>query len=198
MFGNFLRLELGLRFRALSTYAYFLVFFAVMLITVSTRDFGLVSGKVLLNGPYGLTMAYVQATFLGSILIAGLFGPAILRDFQTDMYPLIFTKPISKHAYLGGRFVGSLLTALFIFSGLMFGAMVGRFMPWADQERLGPIRLWTHLGPFLSICAVQIFALGSLFFLRRRAHPPADRRVPAGRGAVCDLSDLAGRDRKPQ
>ena len=45
-----------------------------MLITVSTRDFGLVSGKVLLNGPYGLTMAYVQATFLGSILIAGLFG----------------------------------------------------------------------------------------------------------------------------
>ena len=80
------------------------------------------------------------------------------------MYPLIFTKPISKHAYLGGRFVGSLLTALFIFSGLMFGAMVGRFMPWADQERLGPIRLWTHLGPFLSICAVQIFALGSLFF----------------------------------
>ncbi len=164
MLGTFLRLELNLRFRALSTYVYFALFFAWMMLAVSARDFGFVHGKIFLNGPFGLTLAYVQFSALGSILIAGLFGPSILRDFQTEMYPLIFTKPVPKYAYLGGRFLGSLLTALFIFSGLMLGAAVGALMPWVDRERLGPIHLWTHLQPFLLVCAVQIFALGSLFF----------------------------------
>ena len=164
MLGNFLRMELKLRFRALSTYVYFGLFFTLMLLAVSARDFGFVNGKILLNGPFGLTRAYVQLSAIGSILIAGLFGPSILRDFQTEMYPLIFTKPVPKYAYLGGRFLGSLATALFIFSGLMLGAVVGALMPWADREKLGPIHLWTHLQPFLLVCVVQIFALGSLFF----------------------------------
>lgn len=164
MLGSFLRLELRLRFRALSTYVYFLLFFALMLLAMSARDFGFVSGKILLNGPFGLTMAFTQVSALGAILIAGIMGPAILRDFQTEMYPLIFTKPVPKYAYLGGRFLGSQLTALFIFSGLIFGAMAGTLMPWADREKLGPVHLWTHLQPFLVICVVQLFALGSLFF----------------------------------
>ena len=37
------------------------------------------------------------------IIMSAIFGPSILRDFQRDTYQMVFTKPISKFAYLGGR-----------------------------------------------------------------------------------------------
>ena len=164
MFANFFQMELRLRFRALSTYVWFALFFTLALLAVSARDFGFVTGKVLLNGPFGMTVLFTQLTSIGTILIAGIFGPSILRDFQLEMYPLIFTKPVSKSAYLGGRFAGSIVAALFIFSGPIFGALIGPKMPWADPEKVGPLHLWYLIQPYLSIVGVQVFALGSLFF----------------------------------
>jgi ABC-2 type transport system permease protein len=158
-------LELKLRFKSISTYVFFLMPFLMMFFAVSARDFGPVgNGKVYLNGPYALSLTFVQLTAFGAILISAIFGPAILRDFQQDTYPLLFTKPISKFDYLGGRWAASVVISVLVFSGLVFGAIVGAFMPWADKERIAPIHLWAHLQPFLSITVVQIFFLGSLFF----------------------------------
>lgn len=137
----------------------------MMFFSVSVQDFGPVGpGKVLLNGPFALTLMFGQLTSFGCILIAAIFGPAILRDFHQDTYSLIFTKPISKFDYLGGKWLASFVVTVLIFSGLIFGAMLGRFMPWADETRLAPIHLWWHLQPFLSITVVNIFFLGALFF----------------------------------
>jgi ABC-type transport system involved in multi-copper enzyme maturation permease subunit len=165
MFMNFFMLEMKIRFRSISTYVFFLIPFLMMFFTVSVHDFGPVgSGKVNVNGPYALIQSFTVLTAFGSILISAIFGPAILRDFQQDTYQLLFTKPISKFAYLGGRWVASFVVTIFVFSGLIAGGMIGTFMPWAEKERLAPIHLWTYLQPFLSITVVQIFFLGSLFF----------------------------------
>jgi len=165
MFKHFFLFELKLRFRSVSTYVFFLIPFLMALFTVSVRDFGPIgTGKVLLNGPYALTEIFVQLTAFGAILFSAIFGPAILRDFQQDTYQILFTKPISKFAYLGGRWAGSFVITVLIFSGLMWGAMAGTLMPWADRTRLAPVHFWWHLQPFLSVTVVQIFFLGSLFF----------------------------------
>jgi hypothetical protein len=165
MFKDFFLFELKLRLRSLSTYIFFLIPFSMMVLAVSVRGFDFVgTGKVLVNGPFALTLGFTQITGFGTILIAAIFGPAILRDFQLDTYQLLFTKPISKFDYLAGRWAASLAVTILVFSGLIWGAMLGTFMPWADKERLAPIQLWTYLQPFLSITVVQIFFLGSLFF----------------------------------
>ena len=77
---------------------------------------------------------------------------------------MLFTKPISKVAYLGGRWAGSLVTTVFAFSGCIFGEFIGTLAPWADHSRIGPNHFWWYVQPFLSITVVQIFVLGSLFF----------------------------------
>ncbi len=165
MFFDFFSLELKQRFKSISTYVFFLIPFIMMFFTESARDFSPVpNGKVFLNGPWALTICFVQLTAFGSILISAIFGPSILRDFQQDTYPLLFTKPISKFDYLGGRWAASFVITILIFSGLIFGALIGGFMPWADKARIAPVHLWTYLQPFLSITVVQIFFLGSLFF----------------------------------
>src|ERR1700690_256802 len=165
MFFDFFSLELKQRFKSISTYVFFLIPFVMMFFTESARDFSPVpNGKVFLNGPWALTICFVQLTAFGSILISAIFGPSILRDFQLDTYPLLFTKPISKFDYLGGRWAASFVISVLVFSGLIFGALAGGIMPWADKARIAPVHLWTYLQPFLSITVVQIFFLGSLFF----------------------------------
>ena len=122
------------------------------------------AGKLLLNGPYALLVSFGQFTGFGSLLIAAIFGPAILRDFQQDTYSLIFTKPVTKFAYLGGKWLASFLTTVFVFSGMILGGVIGTLMPWADRSRLAPTHLATYLWPFFSLTVINIFFLGALFF----------------------------------
>ena len=165
MFLDFFLFELKLRIKSISTYVYFAMWFLLAFFSVAAQDFGPVgAGKVLLNGPYATLQFFVQLSAFGMIVMAAIFGPSILRDFQRDTYQMVFTKPISKFAYLGGRWAGSTVITLLIFTGLPLGEIVGCFAPWADHTRIAPIHLAMMAKLFFSITAVQVFFLGSLFF----------------------------------
>ena len=165
MFMEFFLFELKLRFKSISTYAFFVLAGFLPFFSIATRDFGPAGvGKVLLNGPWAVLLITTQVLLFGSILIAAIFGPAILRDFHGDTYQLVFTKPVSKFAYLGGRWAGSMVTAVFVFSGIIFGIALGTLMPWADHVRIAHNDFAMYWRIFGSIAIVQIFFLGSLFF----------------------------------
>ena len=167
MFWEFFTFELRFRAKSLSTYVYFLLWLAFAFLCVASENFGPVAngnGKVLLNGPYGITLNDQVACLFGLIVIAAIFGTSILRDFQRDTYQILFTKPVSKFAYLGGRWAGSFVTTVLVFSGLLIGTYLGTLAPWADHARIGPNHLRWYLEPFLSIIVIQVFFTGSLFF----------------------------------
>ena len=168
MFREFFRFELKFRAKSFSTYVYFAVWFAFSFLDIAAENFGPIgssNGKVLLNGPYANIYNDIGISFFGIIVIAAIFGTSILRDFQRDTVQILFTKPISKAAYLGGRWAGSFVATVFAFSGLLFGEFFGTFAPWADHARIGANHLSWYLQPFFSIVVFQIFFLGSLFFL---------------------------------
>ncbi|MGB9467174.1 MAG: hypothetical protein WBR10_18860, partial [Candidatus Acidiferrum sp.] len=165
MFFDFLLFELKLRLKSVSTYIFFLLAALLPFFSVSTQGIGPIgSGKVFLNSPFAVLLITTFVMFYGSILLAAIFGPAILRDFNQDTYQLIFTKPVSKYAYLGGRWAGSMITAIFVFSGIVFGCAAGTLMPWADKLRLAPNDLGMYFRVFVSMGIVEVFFLGSLFF----------------------------------
>jgi hypothetical protein len=167
MFWEFFSFELRLRRKSISTYIYFLLWFVFAFLCVASESFGPIgssNGKVLLNGPYAASVYATGISIFGIIIVAAIFGTSILRDFQRDTYQMLFTKPISKLAYLGGRWAGSVVVTIFAFSGCLFGEFAGTFAPWADHTRIGPNHFWWYVQPFLSITVVQIFFLGSLFF----------------------------------
>src|SRR5277367_6209200 len=165
MFLDFFRLELRLRLKSISTYVYFLMWFLLAFLSVAAEDFGPIgAGKILLNGPYATMQIFFQLTAFGMIVMAAIFGPSILRDFQRDTWQMVFTKPISKLSYLGGRWAGSIAITLLIFTGLPLGQIGGCFAPWADHTRIGPLHLAMFAKLYFSVIAVQVFFLGSLFF----------------------------------
>ncbi len=167
MFREFFRFELKFRFKSPSTWIYFGMWTLFSFLCVASESFGPVgsgNGKVLLNGPWANTINDIFACLFGVIVIAAIFGTSVLRDFQRDTTQILFTKPISRSGYLGGRWSGSLVTTLFVFSGLLLGTWLGTLAPWADHSRIGPNHLWWYLQPFLTIVVIQVFVLGSVFF----------------------------------
>jgi ABC-2 type transport system permease protein len=167
LFWEFFTFELKFRFKSLSTYMYFLLWLTFSFLSIASESFGPIgnsNGKVLLNSAYANAFNNLGAGLFGIIVIAAIFGTSILRDFQRDTYQILFTQPISKFAYLGGRWSGSFVTTVFAFSGMMFGTYFGTFAPWADHTRIGPNHFWAYVQPFFSILVVQIFFIGSAFF----------------------------------
>jgi ABC-2 type transport system permease protein len=167
LFWEFFTFELKFRFKSLSTYMYFLLWVAFSFLNVASESFGPLgngNGKVLLNSAYANAFNDMGAALFGIIIMAAIFGTSILRDFQRDTYQILFTQPISKFSYLGGRWAGSFVTAVFAFSGVLFGTFLGTFAPWADHTRIGPNYPSAYLQPFFSILVVQIFFIGSAFF----------------------------------
>ena len=166
LFWEFFIFELKFRLKSLSTYVYFVLWFLLSFLAIAAEDFiSTGNGKQLLNGPFSNTILYTFFTLFGTIIIAAIFGTSVLRDFQRDTFQLIFTKPITKFAYLGGRWAGSFVTCVFAFSGMVFGEIAGTLAPWADHTRIASGHAWWYWQPFLFIVVVQIFFLGSLFFM---------------------------------
>lgn len=165
LFWEFFRFEIKFRLKSVSTYVYFGIWFFFSFFCIASENFGPIAagnGKVLLNGPLANLYNDIFACLFGLIVIAAIFGTSILRDFQRDTTQILFTKPITKLAYLGGRWAGSFVVAVFVFSGLVFGEMAGTLAPTADQSRLAPAHISWYLQPFLSIVVVQIFFAGTL------------------------------------
>jgi ABC-2 type transport system permease protein len=166
LFWEFFLFELKFRLKSVSTYVYFALWFSLSFLAIAAEDFiSTGNGKQLLNGPFSTTILYTFFTLFGTIIIAAIFGTSMLRDFQRDTLQLIFTKPITKFAYLGGRWAGSFVTCVLVFSGMAIGEAAGTVAPWADHTRIASGHAWWYWQPFLFIVVIQIFFLGSLFFM---------------------------------
>ena len=164
-FWEFFTFELKFRAKSVSSYVYFTLFFSLAFMSIAVEDFvNTGNDKVLLNGPFSTTLIYIIFSFFGCIIMAAIFGTSILRDFQRDTYQILFTKPITKFAYLGGRWAGSFVSTVCIFFSLVLGEAVGTLAPWADHTRIAHGALHWYLHAFFLITVVQIFFLGSIFF----------------------------------
>lgn len=165
MFLDFLFFEIKLRLKSVSTWCFFALWVLIAFLFEGFSNYTMPPGKMLVNGPFVTQLFDFQLSFFGSIVMAAIFGTSILRDFQRDTYQMIFTKPISKLDYLGGRWAGSLLITLFIFAGTPVGELLGTLSPWVDRTRLAPTDLGMLGYHYAVIIAPQVFFLGAIFFL---------------------------------
>ncbi|WP_375436569.1 ABC transporter permease/M1 family aminopeptidase [uncultured Hymenobacter sp.] len=171
MFVHIFRFELWYQLRRPITYFYFgILFLLAVLLMLTTGGFFKdwvvnVGSNVLANSPYALNNATAMLTLVpGVLLISALFGPVVLRDYETRMHPLLFTTPITRLGYLGGRFLGTVAVTVLVFSGIGLGLFVGTLLPGMPAEQLGPQRLSHYLHTYFSLVVPNILLLGAIFF----------------------------------
>ncbi len=162
------KFEIKYRWKRPATYIYFAIMFLLPFIATISPYIGIGSGsgQVKDNSPVVIaSMLSVLSALPGLLLASGIMGVAVLRDFEQKTGPLFFTTPITKIQYLGGRFLGSFLVAAFVFSGAVFGMMLGHLSPWADADKLLPFNAWYYWQPFFTFVLPNLFLMAGLFFM---------------------------------
>lgn len=166
MWFKILKFELEYRKKRPATYIYFGILFLMAVLTMATDivQIGGGSGLVKENSPTTIAnmMAILSAVMM--MITSAIMGVAVLRDFEHNTESMLFTSPITKFDYLAGRFLGSFLVVLFVFSGMILGFMVGElFNP--DRDKMLPFNLYNYLHPFITMIVPSLFFSGALFFI---------------------------------
>jgi ABC-type transport system involved in multi-copper enzyme maturation permease subunit len=172
MLANIFLFELGQRLRRISTYVYFLVFFALGLLFIlmsggafatASVDFG-TGGKILITSPYALNSVITFICFFGIVITAAIAGQATYQDIDSNSAVFFYTAPISKFDYLGGRFLAAFVLQVLIFSSVGLGACIGTLTPWLDKTRVGPQMAAAYLQPYFINVLPNLLFLSAIFF----------------------------------
>ena len=116
-------------------------------------------GNIHRNAPYVVVQWLTVFTVIGMFLITVFVAGAALRDFDAGTAELFLATPMSRSAYLAGRFSAGYLAAICVMIAVALGTLTGVLMPWVDPERLGPTAWSAYLYAF------GVFVLPDLFFI---------------------------------
>lgn len=166
MLLEIIRFELKYRIKRPATYLYFTILFLLTLAAM-TSDFvqiGGAAGQVKINAPVTLANTILIITAFFSMIVSAIMGVGILRDFEHKTHSMLFTTPITKRDYLFGRFIGSFIVLVFVFSGAFFGMTLGFLKSFSDPDRFLPFTLWHYLQPFLLFGITNLFISGTIMF----------------------------------
>src|SRR6266851_5802762 len=171
MIGTILLFEVRQRLSRISTWMYFLILF------VAAYLFALILGgafpgsggaglgdKAFVNSPFLINGLISSLTLFGLIITAALAGQATYQDIDNNCDSFFYTAPIRKIDYLAGRFLGSLLTQLVIFSAVGIGLWIGMKMPFLDSTKIGPDRFMAYFQPYLTLVLPNLIFLTAIFF----------------------------------
>jgi ABC-2 type transport system permease protein len=154
------RFEVEYRLRRVSTWIY-----AALLLALPFLLMHAVNGSSsLVNSPEMISVASSIVGLLGMLVTAALFGDAATRDVQTRMHPLVYTAPLSKAEYLGGRFLAALAMNAVMLLGVPLGQVIGAMMPYQDARMFGPIRAAAYAQPYLSLLLPNLLLTGAVLF----------------------------------
>jgi len=169
-FREIFRFEFVYQARRVRTWLYFAVLFAVAYLLMGTGGGG---GDVLANSPFNIAQGTVLTGVLWILMAPAVAGSAAARDVQTRMHPLIYTAPISKADYLGGRFLAAFVLNALILLAVPLGTLAALFVRGVEPEIVGPLRPAVYLSSYGVIALPTAFTVTAVQFslaaLNRRA-----------------------------
>ena len=122
--------------------------------------------KILIDGPYALSVAIGILGFIGITVIGSVSGRAVQQDFEVGIHPFFFSAPITKRDYFFGRLAGAWATLVMVFAGVSIGILVGAHWPGVDAARVAASPSWqSFVRPYLFVLIPNVLWLGGCFFV---------------------------------
>ena len=161
MFRHFFGFELRFWLRGWMVWIFFLIVGLLFFGAVSSDQvtIGNTLGNTYKNAPWVIENFYAVCSFLTLLMTTAFVNSAASREFACNMNQILFSTPLKKFDYLAGRFLGSALVAVIPLLGVSAGILAGKYMPWVDAERWGPVVWMAHLK------AILVFAIPNTLFI---------------------------------
>lgn len=160
------RFEVAYQSRRVSTWFYFALLLGVTFLMA--REVFIAEaweGGYFLNAPFAVAQVTVVACVMSLLTLAAFAGGAAARDVETRMHPLIYTAPVGKASYLGGRFLAAFTLGALIMTAVPVGLLAAALLP------------GEHADPSTSAATVSSRASRSR---GRLPHTFASRSIPSG------------------
>ena len=164
--------EIRFYLRRISTWVYFAIFFAIAFFFMlaaggawAELNFAIGGGgKVLANSPYALAALIPALSLLGVSITAALAGNALYKDYEARSDPLFYTTPVTKAAFLGGRFVGTVIVNAIVTLGIGLGALAAALSPWVHADKIAPFDAMSYVQPYLVSVLPNLVFTAAIFF----------------------------------
>ncbi|HYW69182.1 MAG TPA: ABC transporter permease, partial [bacterium] len=160
MFWDILKFELIYRFRRPVIYIFTAMFFLMVFSAIASDSvqMGGSIGNAARNSPFEIVRLLSMMSVLGLLALTGFVATAVNRDVEYRTDELFYSTPAGKGAFLMGRFLGSLIAAMFTVCVAALGIAIAAKMPWLDPERI------VAFNPVPYLYAVVVFVIPNLFF----------------------------------
>lgn len=165
MFLKMLAFEWRYYVRQPSFYVTCLTFFLLpFLATVSDNVQIGGGGNVLYNSSFAITQTMLILGIFSMFLVVNFLGSSAIRNEQTKMAEILYSKPIQPLPYQLGRFIGAYLVTATVFLMVPLGILLGTLMPWIDADRVGPTNLSFYIDTYVYFSLPTLFVFSCFFF----------------------------------
>jgi ABC-2 type transport system permease protein len=162
---EFVRFELFYQFRRGSTWLFFALFLLMLFGQVNGDVLSARENGVLFNAPIFVARASAALTLFALLVIAAVAGDVATRDVQLGMEPLLHAAPISRAAYLGGRFAGAFTVVALLLAAVPLALMLASFIhPSLEAALVGPFRPAVYLQSYLLVILPNVLVATALLF----------------------------------
>lgn len=142
-----------------------LVFFLLPFLSVTIENVQIgSSSNVLINSPHAIAQTMLIFSIFAMFLVVNFVANTAIRNDTSGMSEIVVTKPIRAFQYQLGRFLGAYLVCASVFAMIPLALVIGSFMPWLDQEKIGPFSLNAYLAPYLIFSLSTLLVLSTIFY----------------------------------
>jgi ABC-2 type transport system permease protein len=159
------RFELVYQLRRPQTWAFFAA--PAVVAFLFTRDSGVsdaLRDDFWINSPSAIAGATLVASLLWLLITPSIAGIAAARDVETRMDPLVYSAPVSRAEYLGGRFLAAFALNALILLGTMVGSLVAVYTPGVNGAVVGPFRAAAYLTAYGFLALPNAFIATAIQF----------------------------------
>lgn len=133
----------------------------------SSSKFPLGGANVHMNSPFSIMLLTVTFCTFAMFLVVNFVASSAIRNSESKMDELVFSKPVNPVPYQAGRFFGSYLVVLIVFLsvplGVFLGSQFGLLVGWLDSELVGPNKLMYYAAPYLYLAVPSLLVLSAIF-----------------------------------
>ena len=157
--------EFGYQLRNPVLWVSFTLFFLLTFgaVTVDEIQIG-GTGNTNINSPFAINQTMMVMGIFALFAVTAFVANSVTRDDETGYGPILRATRLGKGAYLYGRFAGAWLAAAVGYLSVPLAILIGSFMPWLDQEKLGPLVLSHYAFAYFIIALPMLFVFGAMLF----------------------------------
>jgi ABC-2 type transport system permease protein len=117
------------------------------------------------NAPFNIAITTVVGGLLWLLVAPVVAGEAAARDVATGMYPLVYTAPLTRAEYLGGRFLAALALNAAMLLAVQAGILLAVYSPGVNPALVAPFRPASYLTAYAYVALPNALVATAIQFL---------------------------------